>query len=99
MHLQLADDAERAYLLAVSPSGEVSLERFAQLLALHGHHVWLRTGRLECCFGHVALRHTFILAGMLAAAAATAVHLAAGRSLRGTCPYTVFICTQHAALM
>lgn len=62
-HPQLTDDAQHTYMVALSVSGEVDLERFAQLLAMHGHHVWLRTGRLECCFGHVALRHTFVLAG------------------------------------
>jgi len=61
--LQVTNDAQKAHMLALSPSGEVSLERFAQLLAMHGHHVWLRTGRLDCCCGQVALRHTFILAG------------------------------------
>lgn len=51
-------------MLAISPSGEVNLERFAQLLAMRGYHVWLRTGRLDCCCGQVALRHTFVLAGV-----------------------------------
>lgn len=62
--MQLTNDAEQVQPLALSPSGEVNLERFAQLLAMRGHHVWLRTGRLESCSGHVALRHTFVLAGV-----------------------------------
>jgi hypothetical protein len=63
--LQLSNDAQQAHVLALSPSGELNLERFAQLLAMRGHHVWLRTGRLDCGLaGHVALRHTFVLAGV-----------------------------------
>jgi hypothetical protein len=50
-------------VLALTSDGEVSLERFALLLAVRGHHVWLRTGRLDCCSGQVALRHTFVVAG------------------------------------
>lgn len=61
--MQLINDAQEAHALALSPSGEVNLERFAQLLAMRGHHVWLRTGRLDCGCGQVALRHTFVLAG------------------------------------
>jgi hypothetical protein len=61
--MQLINDAQEAHALALNPSGEVNLERFAQLLAMRGHHVWLRTGRLDCGCGQVALRHTFVLAG------------------------------------
>jgi hypothetical protein len=61
--MQLINDAQEAHALALRPSGEVNLERFAQLLAMRGHHVWLRTGRLDCGCGQVALRHTFVLAG------------------------------------
>lgn len=64
--LQLIQDAQEAHALALSPSGEVSLERFAQLLAMRGQHVWLRTGRLDCAEGQVALRHSFVLAGITA---------------------------------
>lgn len=58
-------DAREAHALALSSSGEVSLESFAQLLAVRGHLVWLRTGRPDCGgAGQVSLRHTFVLASV-----------------------------------
>lgn len=63
--LQLLRDSEQA--LEIALHGEaVDLHAFAEVLASRGHLVCLRTGRPSNA-AQVALRHTFVVAGVTGA--------------------------------
>lgn len=64
--MQLLKDAEQAR--EISEHKEVvNLRAFAEVLALRGYMVCLRTGKPDnCCAGVAALKHTFVVAGISA---------------------------------